>query len=271
LFAVDQANPNGAKISVNGQTLTTSGMTVTVIPGIPTTLTMEVRAGKGFDYEGLTIGVMSPTDAVNTKELVSFDVHFLHEAGGVSIATPGDKWVLNTNAQQDSDRGWYIPVTINSFDRYQHNFDHIEFQYKESQRGDEAWTNLCSFYCDSTLMANANGVREMMPDNGNIVTQFYGEGWVIERTYDLRAVVFCRNGNDFLTTSSKIISGIKDTRRPQLFGTPEPKSGLLTAGDDIVFNFSEDIEYNYLQATTNFEVKGETNETAISEEPSLLF
>jgi hypothetical protein len=186
----------------------------------------------------------------------SFDVHFLREAGGLNIAAPGDKWVLNTMAQTDSKRGWYLPVTINGFDRHQHNFDHIEFQYKESQRGDDAWTNLCSYYADSLLMANANGVREMIPENGNIVTQFYGESWVIEKPYDLRAVVFCRNGNSFLTTASKIISGVKDTRRPQLFGTPEPKSGLLNINDDVVFNFSEDIEYNYLRAGTNFEVKG---------------
>ena len=69
----------------------------------------------------------------------------------------------------------------------------------------------------------------------------------------------------------KIISGIKDTRRPQLFGTPEPKSGLLTAGDDIVFNFSEDIEYNYLSAITNFEVKGEVNNNSLSEMVSVQF
>jgi len=107
--------------------------------------------------------------------------------------------------------------------------------------------------------------------HGNIVTEFYGEGWTMEREYDLRAVLFCRNGNDFLTTSSKIISGIKDTRRPQLFGTPEPKSGLLMQGDDIVFNFSEDIEYNYLSAITNFEVKGETNNNSLSEMVSVQF
>ena len=77
--------------------------------------------------------------------------------------------------------------------------------------------------------------------------------------------------SDFLTTSSKVISGIKDTRRPQLFGTPEPKSGLLTAGDDIVFNFSEDIEYNYLSAITNFEVKGEVNNNSLSEMVSVQF
>ena len=271
LFSVDQTNTNGAKISVNGQTLTTGGMTISVVPGSETELDMEVRAGQGFDFMGLTIGVMSPTDAVNTKELVSFNVHYLHEAGGLAIAVPGDKWVLNTNAQMDSKRGWYLPVTINGFDRHQHNFDHIEFQYKESQRGDDSWTNICSFYADPTLMANANGVRKLIPENGNIVTEFFGEGWVMERTYDLRAVLFCRNGNDFLTTSSKIISGIKDTRRPQLFGTPEPKSGLLTSGDDIIFNFSEDIEYNYLSAITNFEVKGEVNNDNVSEMVSVQF
>ncbi len=271
LFSVDQTNTNGAKISVNGQTLTTGGMTISVVPGSETELDMEVRAGQGFDFDGLTIGVMSHTDAVNTKELVSFNVHYLHEAGGLAIAVPGDKWVLNTNAQMDSKRGWYLPVTINGFDRHQHNFDHIEFQYKESQRGDDSWTNICSFYADPTLMANANGVRKLIPENGNIVTEFFGEGWVMERTYDLRAVLFCRNGNDFLTTSSKIISGIKDTRRPQLFGTPEPKSGLLTSGDDIIFNFSEDIEYNYLSAITNFEVKGEVNNDNLSEMVSVQF
>ena len=271
LFAADQANPNGARISVNGQTLTTGGMTVSLVPGVTTQLEMEVRAGKGFDYEGLTVGLMSPGDAEHTIATTTFDVHFLREAGAVNISVPSDKWVLNTSAQQDPKRGWYIPVVISDFDRHQHNFDHIEFQYKESQRGDDAWTNLCSYYTDSLLMANANGVCKMIPENGNIVTEFYGEGWTIERSYDLRAVLFCRNGGTFLTTPSKIISGIKDTRRPQLFGTPEPKSGLLTSGDDIVFNFSEDIEYNNLSAISNFEVKGEVNNNDLSEMVSVQF
>ena len=271
VFALDQQNPQGAKMSINGQPLTTAGITVTCTPGTETALQMEVRAGQGFDYENLVIGVMSPTDAEHTYALTTFDVHFLREAGGLAIATPGDKWVLNTNAQMDGKRGWYIPVTINGFDRHQHNFDHIEFQYKESQRGDDSWTNLCSYYADAELMAKANGVRELMKENANITTEFYGEGWTMERAYDLRAVLFCRNGNDFLTTSSKVISGIKDTRRPQMFGTPEPKSGLLTVGDDIVFNFSEDIEYNYLSAITNFEVKGEVNNNSLSEMVSVQF
>ena len=271
LFSVDQANPNGAKLSVNGQTLTSGGMSVTLVPGVTTQLELEVRAGQGFDYEGLTIGLMSPTDPEHAKATAKFDVHFLREAGAVTISAPVDKWVLNTNAQKDDERGWYIPVTIGGFDRHQLNFDHIEFQYKESQRGDDTWTNICSYYADSTLMAKANGVCELMKPNTNIVTEFYGDGWEMERSYDLRAVLFCRNGGTFLTTPSKVVSGIKDTRRPQLFGTPEPKSGLLLLNDDIVFNFSEDIDYNNLGASSHFEVRGEVNNNDISENVSLQF
>ena len=271
LFSVDQANPNGAKLSVNGQTLTSSGMSVSVVPGMTTQLELEVRAGKGFDYEGLTIGVMSSGDPEHTTAKAQFDVHFLREAGSLSITAPADKWVLNTTAQKDSLRGWYIPVTISGFDRHQYNFDHIEFQYKETQRGDDTWTNLCSYYADSTLMAKANGVCELMKPNDNIVTQFYGEGWEIERSYDLRAVLFCRNDGSFLSTPSKIVSGIKDTRRPKLFGTPEPKSGVLYMNDNIIFNFSEDIEYNNLSDKTNFEVMGEVNNNDFSEMVSVQF
>ncbi len=265
------SNPNGAKLFVDGAPLTIGGTDVVLYPGKVLEKTLEVYAGEGFDYEGLTIGVASPDDFGQTMNRVSFDVHYLHEAGAVNISSPGDKWVMNTEASEDDKLGWYIPVTIDGFDRHQHNFDHIEFQYKETQRGEEHWTNVCSFYADSLLMAQASGVREMIPENGNITTRFYGEGTVIENGYDLRAVLYCRNGNEFLTSSSRILSGVKDTRRPQLFGKPEPRSGILTAGDDIVFNFSEDIEYNYLRSTTNFEVKGETNSSHISENVSIQF
>lgn len=47
--------------------------------------------------------------------------------------------------------------------------------------------------------------------------------------------------------------------------------GILTLSDNIVFNFSEDIEYNYLNAVTNFEVKGEVNNQNVSEAVSLQF
>ncbi len=270
IYQSERSNPDGAKMMIDGMPLTGNTRTVEVKPGVVTEKTLEVYAGEKFDYEGLKIGIISQGD-VNTYQEVSFDVHYLQTAGAVAITTPGDKWIMNCDAPQDGDKGWYLPVIISNFDKNQHNFDHIEFQYKESTRGDDYWTNLCGYYADSTRYAAASGTKEMIPENGNITTRFFGEGTVMEKAYDLRAVLFCRNGNSFLTYESKMLSGVKDTRRPMLFGIPEPKDAVLGVGENVIFSFSEDIEYNYLQETTNFEVKGETNEAAIQEAPALRF
>ena len=270
LYQDSKKNPLGARMLVDGLPLSSAGITVKVTPGEVTEKTLEVYAGDGFDYEDLVLGLISQGDVQCVQE-VAFSVHFQRSAGNLEIASPGDKWIMNTDAPFDRQRGWYMPIIISGFDKNQKNFDHIEFQYKESTRGDDYWTNLCAFYADSALYKQATGVHEMIPENGNIVTKFYGEGTVMEKAYDLRARLFCRNGNSFITNDSKVLTGVKDTRRPQLFGIPEPIDGIIGAGENIIFNFSEAIEHNYLQQATNFEVMGETNETAISEEPSLVF
>ena len=177
---------------------------------------------------------------------------------------------MNTDAPHDK-TGYHMPVTIDGFDKNQKNFDHIEFQYKESARGDDYWVNICSFFADDSLYNLASGVKEMIPMNGNIETQFYGEGEFFEKAYDLRAVLFCRNGSDYITSSSKVLSGIKDTRRPQLFGTPEPVDGILNIGENIVFSFSEAIEHNYLDNMVNFDVKGEVNNKDLTHQICLQF
>ena len=269
LYLDDTSNPKGARLLVDGMPLSRAGMTIKAVPGEVTEKTLEVWAGEDFDYENLKIGIISQGDVQCFQE-VAFSVHYLLQAGAVDIATPGDKWIMNTDAPFDAERGWYLPVVISGFNKNQKNFDHIEFQYKESTRGDDYWTNLCGFYADSTAYRAASGTKAMIPENGNIVTNFFGEGQVMEKAYDLRARLFCRNGNSFITSDSKVLTGVKDTRRPQLFGTVEPKDGILGSGDNIIFNFSENIEHNYLQ-TDNFEVMGETNETAVQEEPALLF
>ena len=270
LYLDETSNPKGAKIMMDGMPLSGNPSTVQIDPGHVTEKTIEVWASEEFDYENLKLSLISQGDT-KTLQSVTFDVHYLQTAGDIAISTPGDKWIMNTDAPYEEGKGWYMPVIISGFNKNQKNFDHIEFQYKESTRGDDYWTNLCGYYNDSTLYVAASGTKEMIPENGNIITRFFGEGTVMEKAYDLRAVLFCRNGNGFLTNASKALTGVKDTRRPQLFGSPEPKDGILGAGQNIVFNFSENIEHNYLQETTNFEVKGETNENSIQEAPSLQF
>ena len=120
-------------------------------------------------------------------------------------------------------------------------------------------------------MSKATGECQYIKDDGHIIATFWGESDPVEQQYDLRAVNYCRYGNGYLTRSSNVLTGVKDTRRPRLFGTPKPEDGILDIGDDIMLRFSEPIAGNYLRDLNNFQVLGQTNTNNISLGTSLRF
>ena len=262
LYLEEAMNKDGAKIFIDGHALTGSGIDLWLEPNTVVEKQVEVYAGAGFDYEDIGISIVDDMEPERFSTL-TIDAHFVPTAGKVNISSPGDKWVVNTESPKDS-TGHYLPVTIDGFDVTQENFDHIELQYKLSTQGDKEWVNTCSYYKDEALMAKASGVRKLITDDGHINAVFYGENDPIEQRYDLRAVVYRRHGDGYLTSSSKILSGIKDTRLPTLFGKPQPVNGILDIGDDIKMVFSEEIAGNYLKKENNFEVLGLTNKSSIS-------
>ncbi|MBR1713281.1 MAG: hypothetical protein IJ722_07745 [Alloprevotella sp.] len=268
----DAMNPKGAKVQIDGNTLAGEGHFVYIPTGQTVTKQVEVYAGADFDYENIGIGLINKEDPERVF-VQKLSAHFIPTAGKVNISQPGDKWVMNTESQLDTIREqyYYMPVVIDGFNVNYPGFDHIELQYKLSNQGDKEWVNVCSFYSDSLLMAKASGMCEFIKDEGRIVANFYGEADPIEQQYDLRAVNYCRYGNGFLTRSSDILSGIKDTRRPQLFGTPKPEDGILGIGDDIILRFSEQIAGNYLRDLNNFQVLGQTNSSNITLSTNLRF
>ena len=262
LYLEEAMNKDGAKIFIDGHALTGSGIDIWLEPNTVVEKQVEVYAGAGFDYEDIGISIVDDMEPERYSSL-TIDAHFVPTAGKVNISSPGDKWVVNTESPKDS-TGHYLPVTIDGFDVTQENFDHIELQYKLSTQGDKEWVNTCSYYKNKELMAKASGVRKLITDDGHINAVFYGESDPIEQRYDLRAVVYRRHGNGYLTSSSKILSGIKDTRLPTLFGKPQPANGILDIDDDIKMVFSEEIAGNYLKKENNFEVLGLTNKSNIS-------
>ena len=271
LGAPDSKNQNGARIMFGGNALNGTGYTVALNPGEVVAKQIEVYAGEAFDYENLGLELYDQNDLPQTVNL-ELSAHFVPTAGKVNISTPGNKWVVNTESPYDEEqRGYYMPVRIDGFNVNQRNFDHIELQYKLSTQGDKDWVNICSYYKSDSLMALASGTCRLIETDGYIMTSFFGEKDPIEQYYDLRAVVYCRYGNGYLTSSSPILSGIKDTRRPQPFGTPKPENGILGIGDDISIAFSEAIAGNYLSEVNNFEVLGYTNSTNITQGTCLRF
>lgn len=268
LIVIPESNPNGAKLSLDGQPLT-SGMSLLIYNGTSVHKKLEVRRGTVDDYEDITLRLSTSCQFANGME-AKISVHFQPTSTDLSISTPTDKWIMNTLSPRDS-IGYYLPVRIEGFDPKYHNFDHIELQYKKSTQPDEAYVNMCSYYADDELYEKASGTKRKI--SGGVIDDifFYGDKDPIEYNYDLRAVSFCRLGNSYVTKSSKVISGLKDTRRPELFGTVTPENGILGIGDYISIPFSEDIAGNLLDATNNFQVQGYTNENGITASTALQF
>ena len=265
-----QTNPDGAIILMDGEPLTSaSTLTFFCEPGVPIVKTMQVKRGIVDDYEDLTIKLASTTCA-SIGTLAKFSVHFMPESSPVSISYPRDKWVMNTLSARDS-IGYYLPITIDGFNVHHKNFDHIEFQYKLSTENNDAWVNACSFFANDSLYALATGNKAKI-ENGRITPfRFYGERDPKELNYDLRAVSFCRYGSGFVTKASPVVSGIKDTRPPVLFGKANPANGILTLEDNISLRFSEPIAGNWLDEDNNFQILGVTNTTGITQTTSPYF
>ena len=262
-------NPKGARIIIDGAPLLEEGRLYRLTRGNVEMKRVEVYAGEGYDFENIVLTLMSNC---SMKELArcTFSAHFMPVACPVNISAPHDNWIMNTLSPQDS-TGWYLPVVIDGFDVNYKNFDHIEFQYKLATHSDDDWVSLCSYYADDSLYNAASGNKSMISSGRIENIRFYGERDPMEQQYDLRAVAFCRHGSAFITRSSAVVRGVKDTRVPRVFGEPQPANSILGVGDNIMLRFNEPIAGNYLDEDNNFQIVGYTNEAGISTGISLHF
>ena len=268
LHVLDETNTEGAKITMDGEPLT-SGRVFTIAPHTSLTKTIEVERGQKYDYENICLALS--TSNYDLTDVVPISVHYMPTSSPVKITAPTANWTMNTLSPKDT-IGYYLPMVIDGFNQNYDGFDHIEIQYKQSTQSDDDWVNLCSYYAEDSLYNAASGNKAMITSGRITDFRFYGERDPMEMKYDLRAVAFSRVGTSFVTRSSDIISGTKDTRTPHIIGTPKPTNGILGAGEFATLSFTEPIAYNYLDKTSNFDVYGAINgETTINNSSALYF
>ena len=268
LSVLDETNTDGAKITMDGEPLT-SGRTFTIAPHTSLTKTLEVERGQKYDYENIALALS--TSNYDLTDVTPISVHYMPTSSPVKITAPTTNWTMNTLSPKDT-TGYYLPMVIDGFNQNYDGFDHIEIQYKQSTQSDDDWVNLCSYYADDSLYEAASGNKAMITSGRITDFRFYGERDPMEMKYDLRAVAFSRVGTDFVTRSSDIVTGTKDTRAPHIIGTAKPANGILGAGEFATLSFTEPIAYNYLDKTSNFDVYGAINgETTINNSSALYF
>src|SRR3546814_10405795 len=80
------------------------------------------------------------------------------------------------------------------------------------------------FYADSAAYKEAKGEKLFITNPQEILYNLeMDDASFNDQGYDIRAVSICKLGpDDFITTPSPVISGLKDTYSPRLFGSAQP-------------------------------------------------
>ncbi|GAA4306070.1 hypothetical protein GCM10023143_11750 [Compostibacter hankyongensis] len=256
----------GANISVDGVSIA-AGRSYPVIYGEPVTKVLTLTKGPdAMDYNNIPIILHSacqydPTGYQATiADTVFISAHFVPSCSNVNIKSPAGNWVLNTLSPVNSGGKRYLPVTLDQFDESNSLFDHIELQYKPAAASQ--WVTAMQFFPDSTSDSyrEAQGAKSVITNPEEINYDLVMDDALFsDQRYDVRALAVCRLGpGNLINTPSQVVSGVKDTYYPRLFGSPEPGNGILGAGDAIKLNFNEPIAAGLL-TPTDFQVTGIRN------------
>lgn len=244
LRVVDETNPDGAIISMDGTPLTGSslGREVYIIKGTTLNKTLVLRQSNlGItDYNDIKIALLSScqNDLSSNNpvigDTISISAQFVPTCSNVNLDIP--------NRIVNSLTGDTLEIIIEGYDKNHQNFEYINLQYKGVN--ENGWTLVQRF-------------DELDTITGNSITYNFDMSNLTDKQFQFRAVTYCSFGSGIFN-ESEIIEVTKDTKHPQVFGYPQPADGILSSGDEVSITFNENINANIL-FESNFSVKGVLN------------
>lgn len=252
LMMIDETNPDGAKLTIDGQPLT-DGRLIKIPAGETVTKALQLTQTNlgilNYENVGIVLASQSQYDNTSTWEQIADTVyvtaHFAPSSSAVDMNL--SRTTINTSA------GEKLTISFDKFDRKYLNLKAFRIQYQK--QGDTDWTLLREYVVDKKdLTAN----NQMLPEGSTVSYDLdmhsYSDG-----KYLFRVVSVCTYGTSEIYNTSKEIALVKDMQKPRALGLPTPTNGVLTAGDDISLTFSENILKGELTKDMNFLVTGVLN------------
>lgn len=252
LMMIDETNPDGAKLTIDGQPLT-DGRLIKIPAGETVTKALQLTQTNlgilNYENVGIVLASQSQYDNTSTWEQIADTVyvtaHFAPSSSAVDMSL--SRTTINTSA------GEKLTISFDKFDRKYLNLKAFRIQYQK--QGDTDWTLLREYVVDKKdLTAN----NQMLPEGSTVSYDLdmhsYSDG-----KYLFRVVSVCTYGTNEIYNTSKEIALVKDMQKPRALGLPTPTNGVLTAGDDISLTFSENILKGELTKDMNFLVTGVLN------------
>ncbi|MEM1356936.1 MAG: T9SS type A sorting domain-containing protein, partial [Bacteroidota bacterium] len=259
LGIVEDANPDGAVIQVNGSSLN-SPRSFQILPDeeLEVLLTVKKGAADVFNYPDLGIFMSSKCmldhsrslgydlsrtmpeidpetgEEITTEgpylreDLAKFykefrlNVEFIEPCTPIDISFPRQDWVVTP---ADNER---LSVTLTGYNNQDPDLDTVRLQYRPTG-GDGSWINIQEL-----------GVADFADNPVAKVLQWDMEE-LRDGPYDIRATAVCKDLN-LEPGISEVIRGRKETQPPRLLGTPQPADGILNPGDEISITFTKRIQ-----------------------------
>lgn len=270
LFFLDETNPNGAQLMMDGKVLTAEGRLIKV-PGNQTltkmlqlkqtdtsVLNYEGTEDQDCDYYGKGIGIVfaSESQPEEIADTVFIRAYFTPSSSDVNLALSNR--TLNTQTGSD------LTLTFSGFDRNYHNLKAFRLQYK--QEGATDWTQLKEYVLNA---ADKTDTNETLPEKGATVDYLLPMSAWSDGNYLFRVESAATYGNDEVRRYSNEIALVKDMQKPRPMGQPEPADGVLDIGDNITIDFNEMFVKGELTKANNFTVTGVLNGAEIAHETAL--
>ncbi len=256
LFMLDETNPNGAQLSIDGKVLT-EGRMIKVPGGQTLTKTLQLRQTNTsiLDYENIGIVFASESQPEEIADTIFISAHFTPSSSPVTLVLSNS--IINTHT------GTNLTLTFKDFDRNYHNLKAIRLQYRKEGSAD--WTQLHEYVLNKEDLTSNN---DTLPKKANVSYILPMDSWP-DGNYVFRCVSAATYGNGEVCRYSDELSLVKDMMRPRPLGTLEPSDGVLDIGDDISITFNEPIVKGLLTKDANFLVTGVLNGAEVAHETAL--
>lgn len=262
LLMIDESNPDGAKITIDGMPLTDNRI-IKIPAGQTVTKAMQLWQTNTsvLDYKniGIVLASQSQYDPTSTWDQIADTVYvsaqFVPSSSAVTMKL--DRTTLNSQTGDD------LNISFNQFDRDYHNLKAFRIQYRK--QGDTDWTLVREYVINEADKTQNN---ELLPSTATVSYKLPMHNFS-DGDYTFRILSVSAYGNEEVYNTSEEIALVKDMQRPQPLGMPTPTNGILSTGDDVSIEFNENFLKGELTKTANFIVTGVLNGAEVSHATAL--
>lgn len=262
LLMIDESNPDGAKITIDGMPLTDNRI-IKIPAGQTVTKAMQLWQTNTsvLDYKniGIVLASQSQYDPTSTWDQIADTVYvsaqFVPSSSAVTMKL--DRTTLNSQTGDD------LNISFNQFDRDYHNLKAFRIQYRK--QGDTDWTLVREYVINEADKTQNN---ELLPSTATVSYKLPMHNFS-DGDYTFRILSVSSYGNEEVYNTSEENVLVKDMQRPQPLGMPTPTNGILSPGDDVSIEFNKNFLKGELTKTANFIVTGVLNGAEVSHATAL--